>query len=96
MKAWEYRLEPDRYSAWGGSAYRLSNGNTLVNFSATALEGVPLTVVEVAADGSEVVRIDTLHTDGVPRDRARGMAYGGLGAIMGETMLRPPAAPPAN
>ena len=95
VKAWEYRLEPDRYSAWGGSAYRLSNGNTLVNFASTALEGVPLTVVEVAADGSEVFRIDTLHADGgVPSDRGRGWAYGGLGAIMGETMLRPPAGAP--
>ena len=97
VKAWEYRLEPDRYSARGGSAYRLSNGNTLVNFASTALEGVPLTVVEVAADGSEVFRIDTLHADGgVPSDRSRGMAYGGLEAIMGETMLRPPAAADAN
>ena len=96
VKVWEYRLEPDRYSARGGSAYRLSNGNTLVNFSTTALDGVPLTVVEAAADGSEVFRIDTLHLDGAsPADRSRGRAFG-LEAIMGETMLRPPAAPPAN
>ena len=96
VKVWEYRLEPDRYSSRGGSAYRLSNGNTLVNFSTTALEGVPLTVVEAAADGGEVFRIDTLHLDGAsPADRSRGRALGGLGAIMGETMLRPPAAAPA-
>ena len=96
VKVWEYRLEPDRYAARGGSAYRLSNGNTLVNFSTTALDGVPLTVVEAAPDGSEVFRIDTLHLDGAsPADRSRGRAFG-LEAIMGETMLRPPAAAPVN
>ncbi len=91
MKVWEYRLIPDLYSARGGSAYRLGNGNTLINFSSVParLRDVPMTVVEVDAAGNEIFRVDTLD-ELRPVDRSRGRATGGMGAIMGETMLRPP------
>ena len=92
VKVWEYRLTPDLYSARGGSAYRLGNGNTLINFSSVParLRDVPMTVVEVDAAGNEVFRVDTLDALR-PVDRSRGRATVGMRAIMGETMLRPPA-----
>lgn len=31
--AWQYRDTPDRYTHWLGSAQRLTNGNTLINFA---------------------------------------------------------------
>ena len=89
VKVWEYRLTPDVYLRGKGSAYRLRGGNTLISFNDT--------IVEVDAAGNEVFRGDNhlpLHADwGL---RARYRAYGGIGAIMGETMLRPPAAAPAH
>ena len=99
VKVWEYRPTPDIYSAAGSSAYRLSNGNTLVNFGRRTAtrepDSLPLTVVEVDAAGNEVFRVDTrqryLPRPTFPR---RYRAYGGIESIMGETMLRPPAAAP--
>ena len=95
VKVWEYRPTPDIYSSALSSAYRLSNGNTLINFSRGDREG-NRSVVEVDAAGNEVFRIDNppLHADGHLPVRYR--AYDGIGAIMGETMLRPPAAAPAH
>ena len=92
VKVWEYRLTPDLYSARGGSAYRLGNGNTLINFSSVParLRDVPMTVVEVDAAGNQLFRVDTIDALR-PVDRSRGRAAGGIRAIMGETVLRPPA-----
>ena len=95
VKVWEYRPTPAIYSSSGSSAYRLSNGNTLINFNYGDHAG-NRSVVEVDAAGNEVFRIDNprLHADRHLRVSYR--AYGGIGAIMGETMLRPPAAAPAH
>ena len=99
VKVWEYRPTPDIYSPAMSSAYRLSNGNTLINFGVRATtrvsDSLPLTVVEVDAAGNEVFRVDTRQRY-VPRPNfpRRYRAYGGIGSIMGETMLRPPAAAP--
>ena len=95
VKVWEYRPTPDIYSASGSSAYRLSNGNTLINFVAR-LSDPPMTVVEVDAAGNEVFRV-VARQRYVPRPHSsrRYRAYGGIESIMGETMLRPPAAAPA-
>jgi len=95
VKVWEYRPTPDNYAPPLSSAYRLSNGNTLVNFSGGDHAG-NRSVVEVDAAGNEVFRIDNLplHADGHLPVRYR--AYDGIGSIMGETMLRPPAAAPAH
>ena len=88
VKVWEYRPDPDIYAHVAGSAYRLTNGNTLVNFGARKMG--PLVVVEVDASGDEVFRAETVEFRGDP---VRHRAYGGIKAIRGETMLRPPAAP---
>ena len=92
VKVWEYRLDPDIYSARGGSAYRLGNGHTLINFSSAPARhrDVRLTVVEVDAAGNEVFRVETWDSLR-PVDRSRHRAAGGVAAIMGETMLRSPA-----
>ena len=97
VKVWEYRSTPDVYSAASGSAFRLRNGNTLVNFGRVelGLDDAPLTVVEVDAAGGEVFRFESLpwsETRQYPPFRYR--AIGGVAAIRGETMLRPPAAAP--
>ena len=93
VKVWEHRLTPGVYAPTGGSAYRLPNGNTLINFSERDHAEPPLIVVEVDAAGNEVFRFENLGWyEAAPRFPARYRAYGGGAAIMGETVLRPPAA----
>ncbi len=95
VKVWEYRPTPDNYAPSLSSAYRLSNGNTLVNFSRGDHAG-NRSVVEVDAAGNEVFRIDNppLHAgEDLP---VRYRVYDGIVAIMDETTLRPPAAAPAH
>ena len=95
VKVWEYRPTPDIRLGSRGSAYRLSNGNTLINFTRGDHAG-NRSVVEVDAAGNEVFRVDTPHWH-APRASfpTRYRAYGGSKAIMDETMLRAPAAAPA-
>ena len=91
VKAWEYRPDPDVYAPTVGSAYRLRNGNTLVNFPLRErLTDGPLLIVEVDAAGNEVFRLENLPWYAPALRGYR--AYGGIAAIMGETMLRRPAA----
>ena len=90
VKVWEYRTDPDTYSRKVGSAHRLSNGNTLVNFGYVDADHDPITIVEVDAAGSEVFRLEELPRP-VSRAANRYRADGDITAIMGETMLRPPA-----
>ena len=101
VKVWEYRPTPDIYSVGQSSAYRLSNGNTLINFgvrtATRTLDTLPLTVVEVDAAGNEVFRVVTRQWYELrPRFPRRYRASGGIESIMGETMLRPPAAAPES
>ena len=49
-KVWEFRLDPDKYSKSMGNAQRLSNGNTLMNWSQPNLPKV----IEVTSDGEVV------------------------------------------
>ena len=91
VKVWEYRPDPDIYSRSFGSAYRLSNGNTLVSFPIRrSLTAGPLLVVEVDAAGNEVFRLE--HLPGYEPGLEGYRANGGITSIMDETMLRPPAA----
>ena len=92
VKVWEYRHTPDVYSPRGGSAYRLGSGNTLVNFSTVEdhLTDAPLIAVEVDAAGAEVFRVETFDAL-PPAERSRYRVYGGVTAIMGETVLRRPS-----
>ena len=91
-KVWEYRPDPDIYAPIVSSAYRLDNGNTLVNFGTRDRDDPPhpkpLVFVEADADGNEVFRVETVQLDWFSiRYRAQG-----IDAIRGETMLRPPTA----
>ena len=52
VKVWEYRSKPDIFSHIISSAFRLENGNTLINFGSTPdVTKIPITVVEVDRDG---------------------------------------------
>ena len=83
-KVWEYRPDPDVFSLYIGSAYRLGNGNTLVNFGfSVALARRPIVLVEADAAGNEVFRLELSGTGGGRQYRA----YGGFDSIMGETRL---------
>ena len=94
-KAWEYRFSPDIVSDGVSGASRLDNGNTLVNFGATANPAlIPLTLVEADALGGEVFRVEIFQPDNESGFIRSFRADGDIGAIMGETMLRPPAARP--
>ena len=103
VKVWEYRADPDIYAPIASSAYRLNNGNTLVNFGVRRPDetcGVPqgrwmysgaanaaIVVVEADASENEVFRLETVQSDGRP---VQYRANVGIEAIRGETMLRPP------
>jgi hypothetical protein len=63
VQVWEYRPQPAIYAALVGSAVRLGNGNTVVNFGMSAGHNGstgPITVVEVNAAGSERWRLNPL------------------------------------
>ena len=90
VKVWEYRPAPNIYSRIVSSAFRLNNGNTMVNFGNTTGNIFdPLLFVEIDPQGKDVFRVETSQRDSGIRFRA----YSDLAAIMGETMLRPPVAP---
>ena len=91
VKAWEYRPDPDIYAPRQSSAYRLDSGNTLVNFGVRdeTHRHAPLVVVEADSNGDEVFRVETVQLNGLP---SRYRSQGGIEAIYGETMLRPPTA----
>ena len=90
-KVWEYRPDPDIFSDMMGSAYRLNNGNTLVNFGFRGEDAAkPLLIVEADANGNEVFRVDTVASGTKPTAYRANV---GVEAIHGETMLRPPLTP---
>ena len=92
VKAWEFSPEPRMYSNIFSSAYRLDNGNTLVDFgSSPDFATVPIAIVEVDARGREAFRLESIDPPlaeywGPNRYRV----YPGPKSIMGETMLRAP------
>ena len=98
VKAWEYRHRPDLFASFISSAFRLSNGHTLVNFGVNSDAGqrpAPLTLVEVNRRGQEVFRVETFDSGAAEWEASRSYsAAAGPTSIMGETMLRPPSAPP--
>ena len=98
VKVWEYRSATNPYASIVSSAFRLDNGNTLVNFGATpgTIFG-PFTFVETGPQGNDVFRVETFQPDVIPGEYTfRYRAYAGITAIMGETMLRPPVARPVS
>ena len=76
-KVWEYRHDPDLYAVNRSSAYRLENGNTLLNFVTD-----PRVVVEVAPDGTEVFKANISG----PRMQGSFRAYA-IDSVMGETRV---------
>ena len=96
VKVWEYRPDADIYAPIMSSAYRLNNGNTLVNFGGlrgdtnTLFPHAQFVLVEADANGHEVFRVETVQFGSYPM---RYRAYGDIDAIRGETMLRPPTGP---
>lgn len=83
-KVWEYRAKPDIYSSFISSAFRLENGNTLVNFGVTPdVVAIPITAVEVTRDGTEVWKLEMKS----PTLRLRFRVYP-FKTIYGETKLR--------
>ena len=101
VKAWEHRADPDVFSEVVSGAARLGNGNTLINFGVRQEpDFMPLTLIETDPQGNELFRLETLQLDRHPDPRdgpfrpLRFRAVGGIGSIMGETMLRAPAARP--
>lgn len=74
---WEYRHDPDLYAVNRSSAYRLENGNTLLNFVTD-----PRVVVEVTPDG---IRIFEAEISG-PRMQGSFRAYA-VESVMGESRV---------
>ena len=94
VKAWEFSLEPRLYSEIVSSAYRLDNGNTLVNFGLSPdSANIPIAIVEVDARGREVFKMESVDPPLAEisfRGPERYRVYPGPKSIMGETMLRAP------
>ena len=83
VKEWEYRPTPDIFASHVSSAYRLRNGNTLVDFA----NATPQVIVEVAPSGQEVFQLEFAHIGS--RWSWNYRAYGDIDSILGETKLPP-------
>ena len=94
VKAWEFSPEPRMYSIVASSAYRLDNGNTLVNFGFSEdFASVPIAIAEADAQGREVFRLESIDpplAEVSSKGPSRYRAYPGPKSIMSETMLRAP------
>ena len=96
VKAWEHRADPDLFVSHFGSAYRLRNGNTLVNYGVTPQatdvlwdEQTPILLIEADEAGGEVFRLETWGLVAPARYRV----YGDIDSIMGEVRLPSPERP---
>ena len=85
VKVWEYRHTPDIYAVSRSSAYRLSNGNTLVDFANDDAVDRRV-IVEVAPSGQEVFHLEIAVPDPT---HGNYRAYGDIDSILGETKLPP-------
>ena len=94
VKAWEFSPEPRIYSHINGSAYRLDNGNTLINFGTSEdAATIPIAIIEADARGREVFRLETIDPQtaaSATKAPLRYRVHPGPKSIMGETMLRAP------
>ncbi len=80
-KVWEYRHEPDLYARGRSSAFRLGNGNTLINTESNDSDP-PRVIVEVDGDGNEVWKAEVRS----PTMRNSFRAYS-IESIFGERRL---------
>ena len=76
-KVWEYRHTPDLFAVNRSSAFRLQNGNTLLNFVTD-----PRVVVEVTPDGTEIFEAEISG----PRMQGSFRTYP-IDSVMGETRI---------
>ena len=90
VKAWEFVPEPRIYSPRRGSAYRLDNGNTLINFGTSDDPAIPTAIIETDAQGGELFRLETSTPPDEFIDFSMYRANPGPESIIGETMLRAP------
>ena len=94
VKAWEFSPDPPIYSSIVGSAYRLDNGNTLINFGHSEdAATIPIAVIEADARGREIFRLETIDPPAAEANRRGPLRYRanpGPESIIGETMLRAP------
>ena len=100
VKAWEYRADPDIFSKVVSGTARLGNGNILINFGIRKeLDLMPPTFMEVDRQGNALFRVETYLFLGNREGKGRPMRFraaGGIGSILGETMLRPPSIPSSS
>ncbi len=96
VKVWEHRTDPDLFVSHFGSAQRLRNGNTLVNYGVSPQatdvhwdEQTPIVLAEADEDGDEIFRLETWG----PAAPKRYRAYGDIDSIMGEVRLPSPERP---
>ena len=82
VKVWEYRPDPDVFAPSRSSAFRLDNGNTLINFE-TNDSDPPRLMVEVDPDGSEVWKME-IRSPSI-RNSYRAYSYD---SILGEKRIR--------
>ena len=98
VKVWEFSPEPRMTSRVVSGAFRLDNGNTLINFGfSDDFAAVPIAIVEADAGGRELFRLETIDpplAQAATQGPLRYRAYPGPDSIMGETMLRAPKAAP--
>ena len=98
VKAWEFSPDPPIYARIFSSAYRLDNGNTLINFGHSEdPANVPIAVIEVDADGREIFRLETIDptvAEEASIGPSRYRANPGPESVIGETMLRAPKPKP--
>ena len=80
-KVWEYRHEPDLFARGRSSAFRLENGNTIINTESNDSEP-PRVIVEVDGDGNEVWKAEIRS----PSMRNSFRAYS-VESILGERCL---------
>ena len=81
-KVWEYRHDPDLFARGRSSAFRLENGNTIINTESNDSDP-PRVIVEVDGDGNEVWKAEIRS----PSMRNSFRAYS-VGSILGERRLR--------
>jgi len=80
-KVWEYRHTPDLYAGGRGGAFRMENGNTIVNTESNTSDP-PRVIAEVDGDGNEVWKAEVRSP--TMRNSFRAYSYK---TILGEQRL---------
>ncbi|MDA1349144.1 MAG: aryl-sulfate sulfotransferase [Chloroflexi bacterium] len=81
IKVWEYRHTPDLYASGRGGAFRMKNGNTIINTESYTSDP-PRVIAEVDGDGNEVWKAEVRSP--TMRNSFRAYSYE---SILGEQRL---------